>query len=230
MPWTGVGRGGCYKEQLHATGRARSVYPLAVNSDVWVGAITTLVGATLGGAISFVLSRQQLNDARLQRKQAEIVEQRRRSEDRRFQAYSEFLTRTRSYRNALETYYLHSDHRPSINDLDALLQAANDASALVFLVVESEETYQGCRAVLQALWKARKIIHGIEQSRLDDPWMDLNMEFGRTMRHFQNAARDELGVSGPTHPWNLADARSYPDRTPESHAPAQAQQGRETEA
>jgi hypothetical protein len=189
-----------------------------------VGAITTLVGAPLGGAISFVLSRQQLNDARLQRREAEIAAQRRRSEDRRFQAYSEFLTCTRSYRNGVEAYYLHSDNRPSINDLDALLQAANDASALVFLVVESEETYQGCRAVLQALWKARTIIHGIEPKSLDDPWIELNKEFGRTMRQFQNAARDELGVGGPTHPWDLSDVRSYPERGSELQAPAQARQ------
>jgi hypothetical protein len=195
-----------------------------MNSDVWVGAITTLIGAVLGGAISFILSRQQLNDARRQRKETEIADRRRRSEDRRFQAYSEFLTRTRSYRNAVEAYYLHSDDSPSINSLDALLQEANDASALTFLVVESEDTYQGCITVMHALWKARSAIHGFEAQRPDDPWREINEEFGRAMRQLQNAARDELGVGGPTHPWG-ADERSYhyPERKSDLEIPTQAQ-------
>jgi hypothetical protein len=201
-----------------------------VSTDVWVGAITTLVGAALGGAISFVLSRQQLNDARLQRKESEEAERRRRSEDGRFQAYSEFLSCVRSYRNAVQAYYLHSDSRPSINELDALLQRANDTSALVFLLVEDEETYQGCRAVLNALWKARTITHGIESSSTDDPWLELNMEFGSNMRHFQNAARDELGVSGPTHAWDVPDARVYPRRGTEPQASAPGEQAPERTA
>jgi len=187
----------------------QATYPLVMNGDVWVGAITTLIGAALGGAISFILSRQQLNDARLQRKEADIVDRCRRSEDRRFQAYSEFLTRTRSYRNAIGAYYLHSDGQPSIEVLDALLQAANDASALVFLVVESEDTYRGSVAVMEALWRARSIIHGFEKKSPDDPWREINEEFGRTMRQLQNAARHELGVGGPNHPW-VADERTYP--------------------
>src|SRR5690242_15252341 len=89
-----------------SAGRTSTIYPHAVNGDVWVGAIATLVGGALGGAISFALSRQQLNDARLQRKEAEASEQRRRSEDRRFQAYSAFLTQARSYRHAVQAYYL----------------------------------------------------------------------------------------------------------------------------
>ena len=199
-------------------GRSKNIYAPPVSSDVWVGAITTLVGTALGGAISFVLSRQQLNDARLQRREAEETERRRRSADRRFHAYAEFLTRVRSYRNGVEAYYLHPDSRPSINDLDALVQGANDASALVFLVVESEATYQGCRAILNFLLSVRTIIHGIEPNGVDAPWLELNMEFGRTTRYFQNAARDELGVPGPTHPW--PDARPYPGRSTEPQAPA----------
>jgi hypothetical protein len=203
---------------LGVPNRGQNIYALPVSSDVWVGAITTLVGAALGGAISFVLSRQQLNDARLQRREAEETKRRRRSADRRFNAYAEFLTRFRAYRNGVEIYYLHPDSRPSINDLDALVQGANDASALVFLVVESEETYQGCRAILNTLLWVRTIIHGIEPSGVDDPWPEINMEFGRTTRYFQNAARDELGVTGPTHPW--PDARPYPGRSTEPQAPA----------
>jgi hypothetical protein len=176
-----------------------------VGSDVWVGAITTLVGASLGGTISFALSRQQLNAARMQRAEDATRDKHRRSEDRRFEAYSEFLIRVRSCRNAAQAYYLHSDSTPSIEELDVLLQAANDASALVFLLVETEGTYQACRAVLQALWRTRAIVHHMESSATDNPWDELYEEFGRSVRKFQIGARNELGVSGPVHPWVPSD-------------------------
>jgi hypothetical protein len=185
-------------------------YSPDVGSDVWVGALTTLVGAVLGGTISFMLSRQQLNDARAQRKEAAELEQRRRSEDRRYEAYSDFLTRARSYRNAVQAYYLHADNRPSVSDIDVLLQAANDASTLVFLLVETEATYESCRVVLRALWKAQKIMHRIEPSSLDDPWSEINNDLGQATREFQNAARDELGVSGPARPWHEYFEKSHP--------------------
>jgi hypothetical protein len=182
-----------------------------VSNDIWVGAITTLVGAALGGAISFVLSRQQLNDARLQRKEEAAREQRRRSEDRRFQAYSEFIARARSYRNALQTYYLHPGNRLSVGEIDTLLHAAVDASTLAFLVVESESAYEGCRAVTQALWRAQAVIHGTESGSTNDPWTELNNELGRATREFQNVVRNELGVSGPAHPWDTSAEESHPD-------------------
>lgn len=185
-----------------STEAVKLLYCRNVASDVWVGAVTTLAGAVLGGAISFILSRQQIRDARLQREEEEVRQQRRRSADRRFQAYSEFLTRARSFRNALETYYLHPRHKPSVDEIDSILQSANDASALVFLVVESDNTYQGCRIVLQALERARNIIHGIEPSDTQDPWAELNVLLGRATREFQNSAREELGVSGPAEPWD----------------------------
>jgi hypothetical protein len=83
-----------------------------VSSDVWIGAVTTLAGAVLGGAISFLLSRQQMREARRQRQEEDARERRRRSADRRFEAYADFLTRTRSFRNAVEAYYLQSRHQP----------------------------------------------------------------------------------------------------------------------
>lgn len=182
-----------------------------MSNDVWVGAITTLIGAGLGGTISFILSRQQLKDARLQRQDRATQEQQRRSEDRRFQAYSEYLTRARSYRNGVQAYYLHSDNRPPLDEIDTLLHAATDASALVFLLVESEGTYRGCIAILEALWKAQTIVHHITSSTFDDPWTEINNELGRTTRDFQNSARQELGVRGPMEPWVRYDEKSHPD-------------------
>lgn len=109
-------------------------------SDVWIGAVTTLAGAGLGGAISFLLNRQQMGEARRQRQEEDARERRRRSADRRFQAYADFLTRARSFRNGAEAYYLQSRRQPSLKEIDSLLQSANDASALVFLVVEDKAT------------------------------------------------------------------------------------------
>jgi len=169
-----------------------------------VGAVTTLLGAALGGAISFMLNWQQAKEARRQRQEDDSRERRRRSADRRFQAYADFLTRARSFRNAVETYYLQPGHQPSLAELDSLLQSANDASALVFLVVENDATFEGCRNVIRALWTVRAVIHGTEPTVSEDPWADLNVLLGRATREFQNSARTELGVSGPTAPWDDA--------------------------
>jgi hypothetical protein len=101
----------------------------------------------------------------------------------------------------MQAYYLPSDHKPSIDEINGLVHSANDASALVFLLVESESTYEGCREVLRALHKAQAIVHRIESSATDDPWTELDQELGRATREFQNAARSELRVSGPAKPW-----------------------------
>jgi hypothetical protein len=176
------------------------LYPRGVSSDVWVGAATTFIGAVLGGGISFLLGWQQVRETRRQRHE----DNRRRSADRRFQAYADFLTRARSFRNAVEAYYLQPAHRPSLAEVDALLHSANDASALVFLVVESDATYGGCRGVLRALGKAGALLQGSEPAVSEEPWPDLNVMLGRAIREFQNAARTELGVSGPAPQWDRA--------------------------
>ena len=186
------------------------LYPPSVSSDIWVGAVTTLIGAAIGGGISFVLSRQQLKDARLQREEQEEREERRRSADRRFHAYSEFLTRARSYRNAVQAYYLHPQNKPSIEEIDALDHAANDASSDVFLLVESEDTLEGCISVLQALSRVQVIIQRTESSRADDPRTEIDAVLGRSTREFQNSARKELGVIGPARPWVMRDQEPAP--------------------
>jgi hypothetical protein len=170
--------------------------------DLWLGAATTLIGAVLGGSISFIVSRQQIKSAWMQRQEDATHERNTRSEDRRLTAYSEFITCARSFRNALGAYYKHSDNRPSIKELDILLQAAQDASTLVFLVVESDEVHEGCLAVVRSLGVAQDVLHGIRSSGADNPWTELNQVIGISTRGFQNAARIELGVSGPIRPWD----------------------------
>jgi hypothetical protein len=188
-------------------------YSRNVSADVWIGAVTTLGGALLGGAISVVVGRQQARENRLQRQEEDVRERLRRSADRRFAAYADFLTAARSFRNAVEAYYVHPRHKPSLTALDALLQTANDASALVFLVVESDGTYQGCREVLRSLQRARAVIHGTEPAA-GDPWPELSTLLGRATREFQNAARAELGVSGPAEPWDSRDRLSTEGQVP----------------
>lgn len=81
------------------------------------------------------------------------------------------------------------------------MQNANDASALVFLLVEGRDTYEGGRSVLQTLARARAVLHEVATPPVNDPWDELNVSLGKAIREFQNAARSELGVSGPTVPW-----------------------------
>jgi hypothetical protein len=177
-----------------------------MGTDLWLGAVTTLIGAALGGSISFAVSRQQIKAAWLQREADAELEQRKRLEDRRFAAYSEFITRARSCRNALRAYYKYPANRPSLAELDALMQAAQDASTLVFLVVGSEEAYQGCLAIVRSLSAAQNVLHGTGPDEASDPWGQLNPMFGEATRLFQNAVRAELQVSGPAVPWDTRPA------------------------
>jgi hypothetical protein len=170
--------------------------------------VTTLAGTALGGGISYFVSRQQAKDARSQREEEYLREQRKQSADRRFQAYSGFLNSARSFRNALEAYYAHPRSEPSLAGIESLLHSANDASALVFLVVESPGTYEACRGLLRALGKAGLIVRGSEPGAAVGPWAELSSLLGRATREFQNAARSELGVPGPAVPWDSPELPS----------------------
>jgi hypothetical protein len=154
-----------------------------------------------------LLGWQQVREARRQRQEDDLREQRRHGADRRFEAYADFLTRTRAFRNAVETFYLQPSHQPPFSELDSLLQAASDASALVFLVVESQATYEGCRSALRALRKARALIRDSKPGTYGQTWADLNELLGQATREFQNSARTELGVSGPTADWDSQAGR-----------------------
>lgn len=176
-------------------------YSRRVPSDVWVGAITTLAGAVFGGGISFLVSWHQVREARRQREEDGEREQGRRSTDRRFRAYADFLTLARSFRNAMEAYCLRPGHQPSLTEIDSLLRSASNASALVFLVVESDTTFKACRSVVRALQEARAVIHDAGPIVGQEPWADMNALLGQATREFQNSARVELGVGGPTVAW-----------------------------
>lgn len=106
------------------------LYAPQMSSGLWVGAVTTLAGAVLGGAISFLLSRQQIIEARAQRKDESESDRKRRSLERRFDAYSDFLRRARSYRNAVRESVITEATFP---EADTLAQEADAAGSLITL-------------------------------------------------------------------------------------------------
>jgi hypothetical protein len=184
------------------------LYAPGVSSQVWIGAATALLGVLLGGAVSFTLSRQQMKDARA-----------RRNEDRRIQAYSDFLTRARSFRNAVMNYCYRPRGKLTLDTLDDLMREADDASTLVFLVVETPEVYNACRAVLSAIGEALNSVQNIGTRSTNDLWRELTVILGRPLRDFQIAAREELGVvRGIIQPWldhpNRPDSREVTKETP----------------
>ena len=178
------------------------LYAPRVGSQVWIGAAATLLGVVLGGAVSFTLSRQQMKDARAQRAEEAARERDKRSEDRRIQAYSDFLTRARSFRNALITYCNRPQGKVTLDILDDLMREAGDASALVFLVVETPEVYDACRIVLRALGNTLSTVQGAASGPTKDLGQEVRKIIGPALRSFQISAREELGFGrGVIQPW-----------------------------
>lgn len=163
---------------------------------IWAGALTTLTGVLLGGLVSLGLSRQQIRAARHQLQEKATQEENQRTVERRLQAYSDFLGRARSFRNVVRSYCNPTGSKPTLAEIDELLQSANDASALVFLVLQSAETYETCRTVLRAMGTTQGILYKAHSMTAHASWPELKNVLGSSMRSFQNAARHELGVAG----------------------------------
>jgi hypothetical protein len=91
----------------------------------------------------------------------------------------------------------------TLDALDDLMRDADDASALVFLVVETDEMYDACRGVLSAIDDALNRVQNIDSGPTEDLWRDLRDILGSALRNFQIAAREELGVVGSVvQPWS----------------------------
>jgi hypothetical protein len=119
-----------------------------------------LSGALLGGAISSVLNRQQMKDARQQRAEQARRDQHQCSIDRRFSTYADFYTCVRAFRNALRPGARPAPRLP-MDDISALARPAYSASSLVFLTVEDPRTRTACGDLARTMSE----IQGI----LDDP-------------------------------------------------------------
>jgi hypothetical protein len=177
---------------------ASSPYDRVMSGDLWAGAVTTLSGVLLGGAVSFALARQQMKDARAQRAEEFAREKERRSADRRFDAYADFLTKARSFRNAIR----HGDRAgpalapAEIDAMNPIAAAAHSASSLVFLVVEDGRTYDACREVVRTMSHAQGLVSTMDPRSPGDLLAGLNHEMARVLREFEVAARDELEIGG----------------------------------
>lgn len=163
--------------------------------DLWVGAATTLAGGLLGGTITLVANHQQMKSAQVQRQEIVLEENYRRSVDRRFQAYTEFLTRARTYRDSIRASNTGSGPRLSTNQIDEYALSADTASAFVYLVSESSTTYVACGAIMRALGEIQTELHKHPDMRVSK-WQDLSDKMADALRQFQVAARAELKVGG----------------------------------
>jgi hypothetical protein len=190
-----------------------------MGTSAWLAPVAGLVGVMLGGLVSYAVSYQQIREARSQRADEANQERQRRSEDRRFKVYADFILSHRAVQNALHFYYSQTASKPAIADIDSLLQAGYNSSAMVFLVAETERTNKACIGVLNVLDHAQEIIY----KNVDDPargkaWPKLNVTLGRAMREFENAARAELNVNGPEWTW-VERQQARLDREPAEHLP-----------
>jgi hypothetical protein len=175
-----------------------------VSSELWVGALTTLAGAVLGGAISFLLSRQQIIEARAQRAEEASLDRNRRSVERRFDAYAGFLKRARSYRNAVRPATVTAAAFP---DIDALAQAADAAGSLITLVAETATTIDASHKVMQAIGASQDVLHDPNQDSREARSPEAIDALVLSLRQFQAAAREELGVGGVDRSWILTHGR-----------------------
>jgi hypothetical protein len=167
-----------------------------VSSDLWLGAVTTLAGAALGGVSTYLVSRLQIRESRTQRVEAERWDRARRNVDRRFDAYANFLTYGRRYRNAIRPYRPESGPGMTIEEIDAAGREATAAGSLVFLVYDNPATEAACRSVLRAIRDTVGVIHERAPDLDGVPWQELNDDMARVLRDFQDAARAELEVTG----------------------------------
>jgi hypothetical protein len=165
-----------------------------VSSELWVGAITTLSGATLGGAISLVISRQQLKAAHAQRAEDAEQDEHRRSIERRFSAYADFLDKARSFRNALRSYGSRPVPLLAPKDISALARSAHAASPLAFLVVESRRTRVALGELVTAMSDIQRILDDDRSDAVHKPWIILNEQIKLALDKFEDAARQELEV------------------------------------
>lgn len=183
-----------------------------MNIDLVVGSATTLAGALLGGTISFVLNRQQLNDAKVQRAEEAVRAKAHRSEDRRFSAYSDLLTHGRAYRNAIRPELAKLRRGSDGDRIGALAGAADAATSLVFLLLESGSVFDACRAIMVAIQASQVLLRETSEHIDESRWRQVNDEMSAALRIFEAAARDELEVGGAEKSWILE--RRRPQRAP----------------
>jgi hypothetical protein len=166
-----------------------------VDSALWIGAMTGLAGAVIGGAITYLVSVQQAKDARVQRQEAEQAEAARRSVDRRLAAYADFLTPARQFRDVIRPpHHCGAGLRVPLQEIDVLARSANSAGSLVFLLAEASRAGSACGTVMRTIGEVVGALHDGEKAPDHVRWEDLNERMSRVLREFQEAVRTELQV------------------------------------
>jgi hypothetical protein len=155
-----------------------------------------LGGSSTRGASTYLVSRLQIKESRAQRVEAERWDRARRNVDRRFDAYANFLTSARTYRNAIRPYRPESGPGMTVQEIDAAAREATAAGSLVFLVYDNPATEAACRSVLRTIRDTVGVIHESAPDLDGVPWRELNDGMARVLRNFQDAARTELEVTG----------------------------------
>ena len=155
-----------------------------------------MAGGLLGGSITFMVSRQQMKFAQVERREAATEDHYRRTVDRRFQAYTEFITRARTYRDSIRPVNQRSDPTLTVSKIDEYARSADTASAFVYLVTESQATYDACSSIMRTLGEIQAALHGNSDQSMVDQWSAFNAKMADALRQFQVAARAELDVGG----------------------------------
>jgi len=153
-----------------------------------------LLGAVVGGYATYMATKRQLLAA---------VEADRRG--RKLDAYADFLKCARSYRHAIRPHVV---VKADIDDLDVLAQAAFTAAPFLFLVAERPETLDACRKILSAIGESYELLHDLDHPSCDAHWPRANEALELSLRQFQVAVREELGVSGVEKSWILTRGKT----------------------
>src|SRR5690242_13286205 len=106
----------------------------------------------------------------VQRRGAAQEENYRRSVDRRFQAYTDFLSRARTFRDSIRLNSEGSGPRRSASQINEYAQLADTASAFVYLVTESPATYSACQSVMRALADVLVALHSLPADPIIAQW------------------------------------------------------------
>jgi hypothetical protein len=124
--------------------------------------------------------------------------------ERRFDAYSDFLKRARSYRNVVRESVI---TEATFQDVDALAHAADSAGSLIPLVAESSKTIEACHRTLRAVRITQGVVHDPDQDSRMARRSKAVDELVLSLRQFQAEAREELGVGGVDRSWILTRGR-----------------------
>jgi hypothetical protein len=116
--------------------------------------------------------------------------------ERKAAAYADFITHARSYRNALRAFGESTNSKPAPADMNSLAVAANNAATLVFIVLESQQTYDTCRAIIRAINASQVTLSKTSNTLSRSQATKLNSYVAQLLRDFQVAARNELDVRG----------------------------------